>query len=374
MATNVNFSDRVTSEQRLYEDIVIESLKMFGQDVYYLPRTLINEDTIFNEDIPSKFSNAYKIEMYIENVDGFEGEGDIFTKFGVEMRDEATFVVSRKRFGNAVIQYDNEITAERPEEGDLIYLPLSKSLFEIGHVERELPFYQLAALPTFKMRCSLFEYSDEQLDTGVTGVDDIEVYSTYQYVIGYTKPIIGTATASLSGGVVSEVAITNAGDGYRSGTPPVITVSAPSGAGGVQAAIGSTLTSGKITALTITNAGSGYASAPTITVAGPTDVEFVRGEQVSQTFASGVKMFGEVVKQNDSDALLYIAHAGADDGKFHNFATSLDITGATSFAASTVLSVTELDNSSDTEDNTDFDTDMSGFLDFSENNPFGDPE
>ena len=372
MATNAYFSDRVTSEQRLYEDIIIESLKMYGQDVYYLPRTLVNVNTILNEDIPSTFSNAYKIEMYIENVEGFEGEGDIFTKFGVEIRDEATFVVSRKRFGNAVVQYDNQIETDRPQEGDLIYLPLSQSLFEIGHVEKEQPFYQLAQLPTFKMRCNLFEYSGEQLNTGVGQIDDTEVYSTFQYVLGYTKPTIATGTTTISGGSIDAVSIADSGDGYR-GTAPSVSVSAPD-SGGTRAILGTVLTGGKISGITISNAGAGYSSAPTITIGGPTDVEFVRGETITQTFASGVKMSGEVIKQNDSDALLYIAHAGADDGLYHEFATGLDITGAQSFAASTVKSVSELDNSSDTEDNTDFDNDMTGFLDFSENNPFGDPE
>lgn len=372
MATNVYFSDRVTSEQRLYEDIIIESLKMYGQDVYYLPRTLVNVDTIFNEDIPSKFSNAYKIEMYIENTEGFEGEGDIFTKFGVEIRDEATFVVSRKRFGNAVVQYDNTITVDRPQEGDLIYLPLSRSLFEIGHVEKEQPFYQLAQLPTYKMRCNLFEYSGEQLETGVGQIDDTEIYSTFQYVLGYTKPKIATGTTTISGGAISAVSVADSGDGYR-GSTPNISVSSPD-SGGTTAILGSVLTGGKVSSITISNAGSGYSSAPTIVIGGPTDVEFERGEQVIQTFASGVKMSGEVVKQSDSDALVYVAHVGADDGLYHEFVTGLDITGAKSFAASTIKSVAELDNSSDTEDNTDFDTEMAGFLDFTENNPFGDPE
>ena len=372
MATNVYFSDKVTSEQRLYEDIIIESLKMYGQDVYYIPRTLVNVDTIFNEDIPSKFSNAYKIEMYIDGIDGFEGEGDIFTKFGVEMRDEATFVVARKRFGNTVVQYDNQITSERPQEGDLIYLPLTNHLFEIGHVEKEQPFYQLSNLPTFKMRCNLFEYSGEQLATGLGEVDDIEVTNTYQYVLGYTKPTRATASALLSGGVLSEISILDSGDGYR-GAAPSVTVSAP-GVGGVTAIIGTTLSGGKISALTISSGGSGYTAAPTLIIGGPTDVEFERGETITQTFASGVKITGEVVKQLDSDAQVYVAHVGADDGKFHTFVTGLDITGANSFAASTLKSVTELMNQTDTEDNADFDTDMSGFLDFSENNPFGDPE
>ena len=144
MARNLYFSDTVRSEQYLYEDIVIESLKMYGQDVYYLPRDIVNEDTIFGDDVPSRFNSSHKIEMYIENIEGFDGDGDLFTKFGVEIRDQATFVVARRRWTQTVGRYDNEINSVRPLEGDLIYIPLSRSLFQIMHVEHEQPFYQLS--------------------------------------------------------------------------------------------------------------------------------------------------------------------------------------------------------------------------------------
>ena len=183
MARNIYFSESVRSEQTLYENIIIESLKMYGQDVYYLPRTIVNENQVLGEDVPSQFSNSYKIEMYIENTEGFDGEGDLFTKFGVEIRDEATFVVSRRRWNHTVGSVNNEITGERPREGDIIYLSLSNSMFEVMHVEHEQPFYQLANLPTFKMRCQLFEYSGEDLDTGVAAIDGVEISSAYQFVL-----------------------------------------------------------------------------------------------------------------------------------------------------------------------------------------------
>ena len=131
MSINPYFSQAVRSEQSLYEDIVIESLKIYGQDVYYLPRDIVNKDTILNEDVPSSFNSSHKIEMYIENVEGFDGEGDLFTKFGVEIRDQATFVVSRKRWEQIVKRYDAEINSVRPLEGDLIYLTMTNKLFEI---------------------------------------------------------------------------------------------------------------------------------------------------------------------------------------------------------------------------------------------------
>lgn len=171
---NLYFSEKVKSEQSLYEDLIIESIKMMGQDVYYLPRTLVNVDTIWKDDIPSKFSSAYKIEVYLESVDGYGGEGDLFQKFGVEIRDQVTLVMSRRRWKQAVSSMNNELEGDVPREGDLIYLPLTKSLFEIMLVERESPFYQLGNLPVVKLECELFEYSDEKLDTGIAEIDKIE--------------------------------------------------------------------------------------------------------------------------------------------------------------------------------------------------------
>ena len=183
MATNLYFSQKVKSEQNLYEDIVIESLKMFGQDVYYLPRTIVNEDKVFGDDVPSKFSSSYKLEMYIENVEGFDGEGDLFTKFGVEIRDQATFVVARRRWISTINRYDNEINSERPREGDLVYLPLSNSMFQIMAVEHEQPFYQLSNLAVYKLRCEKFEYNDEDFETEITAIDDIERDYSYEYLL-----------------------------------------------------------------------------------------------------------------------------------------------------------------------------------------------
>src|SRR5210317_394907 len=121
MARNVYFTDKVRSEQNLYEDITIEALKIYGQDVYYIPRDIVSEDRVFGDDIPSRFNSSYRIEMYIENIEGFDGEGDLFTRFGVEIRDEATFIVARRRWTQTVKRYDNEIEGNRPNEGDIIY-------------------------------------------------------------------------------------------------------------------------------------------------------------------------------------------------------------------------------------------------------------
>ena len=180
MATNRYFKQKVRSEQNLFEDLVIESLQMFGQDVYYLPREIVNKDKIFLDDVPSRFSDAYKVEMYIENTEGFEGEGDLFTKFGIELRDQATFIVSRRRWVQLVGKR-LEVANFRPREGDLIYLPMSESMFEVRRVETETPFYQLKDLPTFRLQCELFEYSGEDFDTGVDTIQDVETENSFKY-------------------------------------------------------------------------------------------------------------------------------------------------------------------------------------------------
>ena len=180
MVTNPYFKYNQRSEQNLYEDLTIEALQFYGQDVYYLPREIVNKDKVFLDDVPSRFSSKYKIEMYIENTEGFDGEGDLFTKFGVELRDQATFVVARKRWKQLI---GNNLSEKnfRPREGDLIYLPLSQSIFQIGKVETETPFYQLSQLPTFRMQCELFEYNDEDFDTSIEEIDVIEYESAFTY-------------------------------------------------------------------------------------------------------------------------------------------------------------------------------------------------
>ena len=174
MATSVYFDKGTNTEQTLYEDLLIEQLKVFGHDVYYLPRTLVKEDSLFGEDVLSKFDDAYGIEMFMEQVEGYGGEKELVSKFGLEIRDEATFVVSRRRWISLIGADSNLIVSTRPNEGDLIYFPRLQKLFEINFVDHDDPFYQVDNLPVFKMYCSTFEYSSEQLDTGIAAVDTIE--------------------------------------------------------------------------------------------------------------------------------------------------------------------------------------------------------
>ena len=210
MATNSYFTQGTTGEQDLIGDLVVEQIKMFGKDVYYLPRTLVNEDTVFSEDNLSKFESAYQIEAYIETVNGFGGDGDLFSKFGVRISDQVTFIISRTRFTEAVDDNAQLIVEGRPNEGDLVYFPLANKLFKIMFVEHEQPFYQLGKIHVWGLKCELFEFGDEQIDTGVAAIDAIEqdfsVAITVNFATGGTGDFtVGEVVAGGSSNVTAEV-------------------------------------------------------------------------------------------------------------------------------------------------------------------------
>jgi hypothetical protein len=174
MPTNVYFDTGTKPEQALYEDLMIEQLQIYGQDVYYIPRKMAGVDKIWQEDISSSFESSYLIEMYMENVDGYEGEKELMSKFGLDIQDDATFIVARRRWEQFVSIDNNIIVSSRPNEGDLVYFPKGKKLFEITFVDHDDPFYQVHNLPTYKLKCKTFEYASEVLDTGIAEIDAIE--------------------------------------------------------------------------------------------------------------------------------------------------------------------------------------------------------
>lgn len=182
MARNTYFSQGSVGEKDLYEDMVVEALSIYGQDVYYIPRDIVSSDDIINETIESKFNDSYLVEMYIENTDGFDGDGDLLGKFGLEIRDQVSLIVARRSFTRAT-RGSNLV---RPKEGDLVYLPLSKSLFELKFVEHEQPFYQLNNLTVFKLQCELFEYRGEDIDTGLGLIDDVQKIHEATTSVGIT--------------------------------------------------------------------------------------------------------------------------------------------------------------------------------------------
>ena len=183
MPTNVYFDTGTRPEQHLYEDLMIEQLKIYGQEVFYIPRTLVKEDNLFGEDTLSKFDDAYQIEMYFENVEGYEGEKEIMSKFGLQMNEDVTFVVARRRFEQLVSHDSNLIVKTRPNEGDLVYFPKVKKIFEISFVDHDDPFYQIHNVPAFKLKCKTFEYSSEDMDTGIAEIDAIETDNSLDQLV-----------------------------------------------------------------------------------------------------------------------------------------------------------------------------------------------
>ena len=181
MATSVyfnNFSAATINEQRLMEDVVVESIKIMGHDVWYIPRDSYDSvDEIFGEYAQSKFTRAYQIESYLANVEGYEGDGDFFSKFGLEIRDTSNFILSRRSFE----KYIPSTIAKRPREGDLIFVPMLNKLFEIKFLEEDLMFFSLGKRTAYiyELRCELFRYSNENIDTGVGEIDIIEDTNAY---------------------------------------------------------------------------------------------------------------------------------------------------------------------------------------------------
>ena len=162
------------SEKALYENLIIEGLKIYGFDVYYLPRTLVNQDIILGEDTLAKFDDSYLIEMYMETTDGFAGEQELISKFGLEIREDTTFTLAKRRFDDAVDSYHTLITEGRPNEGDILYFPLVKGFFEIQFVQDQEPLFQLGQLPVYQLQCTRFEYASQKIDTGIAEIDKIE--------------------------------------------------------------------------------------------------------------------------------------------------------------------------------------------------------
>jgi len=184
MATNqyFNLHGTNTPEQRLIENLNIEAIKTFGIDVHYCPRTLNDEDILMGEDNTASYNSAHTIEMYIKSVDGFEGDGDFISRFGLQIKDQITFTVAKRRFGELGLTSDGR--ADMPHEGDLIYFPTTSALFQILFVEDEAIFYQTGALQTYDMLCEMFIYSDQSLNTGIEVIDAIE--RSHSYSIDFT--------------------------------------------------------------------------------------------------------------------------------------------------------------------------------------------
>lgn len=184
MPLNPYFSSEIQTqgsynEQLLLEDLVEESIKIWGQEFYYIPRVLIAKDEILGEDRLSKFKDAYPIEMYIETPQGFMGQGEFVSKFGMYIEQSLQVTLSKRRWGELISRNGTTILTERPAEGDLVYYPITKRLFEIKYVDKQPTFWQLGNLPTFKLTIELFQYSSERLDTGIAAIDNFETLKSF---------------------------------------------------------------------------------------------------------------------------------------------------------------------------------------------------
>lgn len=277
------------SEQRLVQDLINEQLKMYGQDVLYMPRKIIGENTIIKEVTASKFDDSFRIEAYLMNFDGFSGNGDLLSKFGVRSNDEINLVISKERYDDFISPLlklwseDERKIAHRPQEGDLIWFPLDESLFEIKYVEGKRPFYQLNNLYVYELRCERFEYEDEIIDVPEVDPTGIEVNESIQNLGNvYTIQMVGTAATSAVATVgfattdpnsksVQYIDLINDGFGY-SFAPKVSISTAP--AGGLTATAVAIMTSRSsnqklsIDKILITNPGYGYTEPPSVIISG----------------------------------------------------------------------------------------------------------
>ena len=276
MALNPHFLQGSRGEQRLIQSLINEQLKIYGVEVTFIPRKFVNQSTIIEEVTASKFDDNFLIEAYVENYDGYAGAGDVLTKFGMSLRDEVTLTISKERFEEFIAPFmdsgDDFELSSRPREGDLVFFPLGQRLFEIKFVEHEEPFYQLGSNYVYKLKCELFEYEDEVIDTSIEAIDtqvaDVGYIADLQLVgIGITA----LATPIVATGAVREIFLNNDGSGFT-GIPIIGFSTSPSGLSvSTATAVAITSTRANVTSIEsilVTNSGFGYTEAPTITISG----------------------------------------------------------------------------------------------------------
>ena len=351
-------------EQTFMQNLIVESIELYGQDIYYLPRTYVNRDTIFQEVESSSFTQALAVRAYVNKVEGWEGQGELLSKFGVRIEDKTTFIFSRKKFeekvdDNAVLNVEG-----RPNEGDLIWFPTTKHLFEIKFVEAERPFYQLGKGYVWECQCELFEYSDEELDTGVAAIDAIETTfanaiklvmdagGTGDFTVG--EEIVGdlyraTATATITGDAVSAITVTDGGEHYKSALPPTVTIT---GGGGNGATATATVSSaGIVTGITITSGGTGYTTAPTVAI----DYSPKDSRAEVKSWNSGTREL-QVINRT---------------GTFNTAETVKGLTSGALWSPETYNTLNNVNTADSIDQNYSFETQDDNIIDFTETNPFG---
>ena len=301
MALNSYFLQGSPSEQRLVQDLINEQLQMFGVEVTYIPRKFVNRQTVLEEVQQSMFDDNFSLEAYVNTFEGYGGQGDIMTKFGMSLRDELVVTISKERFEDFVGAFltalpDDEIIVDtRPREGDLVYFPLGQRLFEVKFVEHEDPFYQLGKNYVYQLKCELFEYEGEVIDTTIDEIDtqvEDEGFITTLNLIGAGVTAASTPVLSQPSGYIRELFLVNDGSGYTS--TPTVAISTTGNSGGQDASAVAITTNRagvySVEKLILTDSGSGYTSPPTVTIVGGNGTGAIATCSIEKT-QRGVKSF-----------------------------------------------------------------------------------
>ena len=351
-----------SGEQGLVQDLVDEQIKLFGTDIYYIPRIVLQDSTL-DEVRYSKYQEQFQIEMLLQNVTGFGDNAEFISKFGLRITDEIVFRVSTRRWTEEVAEHSPTLTVEsRPNEGDLLYFPLTRDIYEIKFVGKEEPFYQFGKIQFYAITAEIYEVGQDDFDTGVAEIDAVEQLfdnaiklfmdpgGTGDFTVG--EEVVGDeflakATSTITGDAVSGITITDGGAHYKVATPPSVTIS---GGGGTGATATATVSStGIVNGITITSGGSGYTSNPTITI-----------DYSPKDNRAEVKSWDSTTR-----ALEVINRTGT-------FTTAEVITGLTSNAKWSPETFDTLNNTSSTYDqNRAIENDADNIVDWSESNPFG---
>ena len=271
----------ISTEQNLVQDLVDEQIKLFGSDVFYIPRVHLKDQTL-GEIVQSEFNQSYMIEMFLVNVEGFGAGAEFVSKFGLRITDEISFVVSRRRWEQSANPALNLAVDGRPNEGDLIYFPLTEDLYEIKYVERENPFFQLGKQYFYQLTAEIYEQGADKFDTGIDEVDAVERdFSNITTLnVSLTTREQATATVTVnSSGEITAATVVNAGTGYNT-APTVDITGAGNASGGI---ITSSIADGGVVSLSVINGGTGYdpSNPPTISISAPPEgIHFINDEHV----------------------------------------------------------------------------------------------
>ena len=351
-----------SGEQNLVQDLVDEQIKLFGSDVYYIPRIALQDNTL-DEIRYSKYQEQFQIEMILQNVMGFGDNAEFISKFGLRITDEIIFRVSSRRWDEEVAEHNPTLTLDsRPNEGDLLFFPLTEDIYEIKFVGKEEPFFQFGKIQFYAITAEIYEVGQDDFDTGVAAIDSVEQLfdnaiklvmdpgGTGDFTVG--EEVVGDeflakATATITGDAVSGITITDGGAHYKVATPPTVTITGGGGSGATGTATVSS--SGIVNGITISSGGSGYTSAPTVTI-----------DYSPKDNRAEVKSWDSTTR-----SLQVINRTGT-------FTTAEVITGLTSGARWSPETFDTLNNvNSSYDQNREIEDDADNIVDWTEGNPFG---